>query len=590
MKPLAKIPYGIADYVTIRTEDMIYVDKTSYIEELENMGRYLFFLRPRRFGKSLLINQMGTYYNVLNKDRFQELFSGTYIGDHPTPKAGSFLVLKLNFSVVDPDPNRVMASFNSHVDLTIMDFISRYREIVPFIEDLKDQVKEKEHASDKLEALFKHLTNNNLKLCLLIDEYDNFTNTILSMKDIGKATYEAITHGTGFYRNFFNTLKDGAGGEGACLARLFVTGVSPVTMDDLTSGFNIGEQVSLSNSLARAAGFTRADVEQLMDQYAIDEMLQMSRKELMTLLERWYGNYRFSEKEKEGLFNPDMILYFLKQVTREGEMPREMIDNNVRIDYGKLHHLVAVDRQLNGNFSRIRQVLSEGHLNARISEAFPLEELIQEQNFISLLYYFGLVTLHGAQKGQSRLEIPNQTIAFLMYGFLRTAMERTGVFQLKFYEMTTAVNAMAYDGEWQEFFKYLGEQIKEQTSVRDFIDGEKVVQAFLLAWLSTTDFFRVRSEYEANKGFCDLYVEPFVAKYPDICFGYLVEIKYIKRGEGSEANLNQKIAEKVEEARVQLAQYRQDPHLDKVGGNITWICPILVFHGWELVEVTQYQN
>ena len=584
---LPRLPYGIADYTTIRKDHLRYIDRTRTIADLESMGRFLFFLRPRRFGKSLLVNQLGCYYDILFKDHFYDWFSGTYIGDNPTTLANSFLVLTLNFATVNPNPDEVENSFNFIVDLAIESFLRKHDGL--FDQQAQGRVKTLEKAGDKLSLLFKYIAETDLKLCLLIDEYDNFTNTILSMKERGKATYEQITHGTGFYRHFFNVLKGATSSQNSSLARLFITGVSPVTMDDVTSGFNIGKQVSRSKKLHVATGFTRDEVQNLLDQHGICDIVGLSSKQLTDILQEHYGGYQFSDDRKETIFNPDMVLYFMDNVMSEEEIPEVMIDPNVRVDYGKLHHLVATDQRLNGNFSRIQQVLSRGFLLSSVENSFPLEELVREKNFISLLYYFGLVTQDGKVEGVPKLIIPNKTIAHMMYGYMRNAMERTGVLRLSEFSLATHLRKMAYRGEWRPFFEYLAEQIQKQTSVRDFMEGEKVIQAFLLAWSGLVDFFDIHSERELNKGFCDLFFEPWLAKYPDAKFGYLLELKYIKRGEFSDQTLQKKVDLLINEAREQLAKYRQDQRLEKLGSNITWICPILVFHGWELVALESYQ-
>jgi len=576
---LPPLPYGIADYTTIRAENMAYVDKTRFIAELERTGKFLFYLRPRRFGKSLLINQLWCYYDLAFADRFESLFSGTWIGDHPTAEKNSYLVLHFSFSAVDPDPDRVEISFETYIETMFLNFIERYRSLMD--KRIEQRLLEVKNAGARLRALFSYVAQKGLKLLVLIDEYDNFTNTILSLETVGKTAYHQLTHGTGFFRHFFNVLKDGTGSPDSGLARLFVAGVSPVTMDDVTSGYNIGIQASLYPNLAEASGFTREEVRVLVATYRVPDMLGQELEAVLDLMERWYAGYRFANKSSRTLYNPDMVLYFIHTVTQFRELPPDMIDHNVRIDYGKLHHLMIVDRRLNGNFSRLKQVVEDGYLLSDVATGFPLEALTQEQNFISLLYYFGLVTFRDQQEGAARLEIPNQTVARLMYGYLRQALDEAAVFEARLAGMVDLIRAMAYRGDWLSFFRHLADRVQAQSAVRDFLGGEKVIQGFLLAYLSVADHFTIRSEHEMNKGFCDLFLEPFQAKYPDIKFGYLIELKYFKRGEVSEHDREMRVAAAIEEGRRQLAVYRRDERLTKV--DVTWICPILVFHGWELI-------
>ena len=572
-----RLPYGLADFTAIQHKQMAYVDKTSYVAELERTGEFLFFLRPRRFGKSLTVSQLYCYYDVSFADEFDELFSQTWIGQNPTPEKNSYLVLYFNFAEVDPDPQKVSKSFETYTQTMFLGFIRRYRSYLD--QEIIDRLESLDTSGDRLSALFDYASVKKLKLYLLIDEYDNFTNTILSRPIDGKQTYHNITHEAGFFRHFFTVLKGGTQAPNSGLGRLFVTGVSPVTMDDVTSGYNIGSQISLSKRVAAITGFTREEVRDLVVGQGVPAILGKPLAEVLQVMETWYGGYRFCEDAAEPIFNSDMVLYFMKEVVSEEKMPREMVDHNVRIDYTKLRHLIILDKKLNGNFSRMKQVLEDGYLVSKLHTGFPLEDLGKEHNFISLLHYFGLVTINGESRGLPRLVIPNRTVASLMYGYIRDAYKDAELFQTRIHAVEKALSDMAWEGAWQPFFQLLGKAVEEQTSIRDYLSAEKVIQGFLLAWLNIADTFQTSSEREFNKGFCDLYLEPFTAKYPAMPYGYLIELKYFKRGEWSEA----KQAEKIKEARDQLQQYRGDKRLEKVDGKITWICPILVFHGWELV-------
>ena len=556
---------------------MVYIDKTSYITELERAGNFLFFLRPRRFGKSLTVSQLYCYYDVSFADEFEELFSQTWIGKNPTPERNSYLVLHFNFAEVDPDLQRVAKSFETYTRTMFLGFIRRYRSYLD--QEIIGQLNSLETSGDRLSALFDYAAVKKLKLYVLIDEYDNFTNTILSRPIDGKQAYHNITHEAGFFRHFFTVLKGGTQVPNSGLGRLFVTGVSPVTMDDVTSGYNIGSQISLSKRVGAITGFTREEVRDLVVAQGVPAILGKPLDEVLDVMESWYGGYRFSKNMPEPIFNSDMVLYFIKEVVSEEEMPGDMVDHNVRIDYTKLRHLMILDKKLNGNFSRLKQVVEDGYLVSKLHTGFPLQELAKEHNFISLLHYFGLVTIRGEQRGVSRLVIPNRTVESLMYGYIRDAYKDAELFEARIHSTEKALSDMAWEGSWQAFFQMLGQAVEEQTSIRDYLSAEKVIQGFLLAWLNLSDYFQTSSERELNKGFCDLYLEPFTAKYPAMPYGYLIELKYFKRGEWSE----EKQTEKIAQARAQLLQYREDKRLEKVAGDITWICPILVFHGWELV-------
>jgi len=406
---IKKIPYGVSDYDKIVTGNYYYVDKTPYLKIVEEAGDYLFFIRPRRFGKSLFLSMMEGYYDVYYKDRFQELFKDRAILDSPTKEQGTYLVLGFNFSMVDPAPDKVEDSFLNHVKNQVLSFIYRYDK---YLSDKREHyiktIKDSRSAADIVSALSGLCRFSNQKIYALIDEYDNFANTILST--VGEEAYYDLTHGKGFFRSFFNMLKGGTGGMGAPFNRLFMTGVSPITLDDVTSGYNIGKNVSIDPLFNQMLGFTESDVLQMIEYYREKGRIKHDNRYLLPVIRQWYNNYIFSPDSQTPLFNSDMILYFLDEYFKVSTIPRDLIDRNVRIDYGKLRHLIVVDKkgrkEPNGNFSRLREIIEEGEIASKITKGFPLEEMDTEENFTSLLFYFGLLSIMGEKEGLPLLKIP----------------------------------------------------------------------------------------------------------------------------------------------------------------------------------------
>ncbi|QTA88187.1 ATP-binding protein [Desulfonema magnum] len=570
------IPYGIASYKTIRQENCYYVDKTRYIPQFEKTGKFLFLIRPRRFGKSSLLTVLECYYDIARKEEFELLFSGTYIADHPTPEKNSHLILKFNFSQVSPDPDEVEASFQGHAKNCFFFFGKKYSEFLD--NDYFEMMAEHRKAHQKLEFLMNYASSKGLKVYVLIDEYDNFTNTILTTA--GKEKYHELTHGAGFFRFFFNILKGAGDQADSGIGRMFITGVSPVTMDDVTSGFNIGRNISLLPEFNELLGFTEQDVAEMLDYYEISES---DSDRIMGLMKEWYDNYRFSDRAETTMFNTDMVLYFMIRFLESGTPPDNMIDQNVRTDYGKLRHLIVLDRQLNGNFSYLSDIIrTQGTKSARIAEGFPVERLLKPSNFISLLFYFGLLS----HTGTGRLCIPNQTVKKLMYEYLREGYEDTDVFNLDFWRIGELIRDMAYKEKWEPVFRFLADEVEKQTSVRDYLSGEKVIQTFLLAYLNVTDYYVTRSEEEMGKGFADLYLEPFMSKYPDLKYAYLIELKYISRGEFSDEKMKEQLAE----AGRQLAGYAADKRVVRRSRGAALKCLTLVFSGWELKAAEAYKH
>jgi hypothetical protein len=570
-----KIPYGISDFELIQRHNYYYVDKTHFIPLVEAAGRYLFLIRPRRFGKSLWLSVIESYYDTAKKDRFLETFKGTWIGENPTEDQGVYLILRFNFSAVNPEPEKLESSFESYCQGVFEEFLSKYEDT--FTPEILSKLNSLPTITDRLNRLFAYGFSHDLRLCILIDEYDNFTNTILSVH--GQKAYHDLTHGAGFLRHFFNVLKAGTTGSGSSLARLFITGVSPVTMDDVTSGFNIGRNISLEPKFDEMLGFTAKEVKTLLDHYRKEGLFSLDADESLAIMSKWYNNYRFAEDTQRDVYNPDMVLYFTDKVIGTGKLPKELIDQNVRMDYGKLRHLILVDKRFNGNFSRLKEIMEKGRITSSVTSSFPLEAIIQPENFISLLLYFGLLSFAPTSGTRTVLQIPNLTVQKLMYGYLRDAYADVDIFRVDLWRLANMLGDMAYDGVWEPVFDFLAGEVKNQTSVRDYLAGEKVIQGFLLAYLNVTDYFLPRTEMEMSKGFADIFLEPFWARFPDMGYGYVIELKYIKRGGLTEDILEKKIAE----AREQLDKYAQDDHVVRAMGKGKLKKIVLVYHGWEMV-------
>ena len=570
-----RIPYGWADFRAIRLENRLYVDKTRFIYPLEE-ERYVFLIRPRRFGKSCWISLLDNYYDRRGADEFEAVFGGTDLGRQPTDNRHRYVVLRFNFSAFDNTLDTLRERFETYCHLIVRNALERNRDLFP--QEHTERLLSLPSIDAKLNELFLYAGDHGIPLYVLIDEYDNFANTILAYH--GAEAYQSFTHGGGFYRNFFATLKDGAGHSHGGLERMFITGVSPITMDDVTSGFNIGKNISLHLEFNDLLGFTEEEVRELLEMYRDCGVFNQDVEAALEVMQEWYNGYRFAEEAEGVLYNTDMVLYFLDESTPNKKPPRELIDVNVRIDYGKLRHLLTVNRQLNGNFDLLRHIIGDQQVDTNIQLSFPLDRLDRRENFLSLLHYFGLLSIRDVEHGVPRLGIPNQTVKRLMYGYIRDAYDDVGLFSLDVYTFSRLVREMAYYGTWQPALDFLRDALAEQTGIRDYMDGEKVIHGFVAAHLSMVDHFLLHSEYELNKGYADLYLEPFLAQYPDMRFGYVLELKYLKRREPLDDSL---LAAKLREATLQVRGYLADPGLQHRYPSVRHIGLAMVFHGWELV-------
>ena len=575
---MKRLPYGLSDFPRLISEDYYYVDKTRYIELLENQPDFLFLLRPRRFGKSLFMAMLETYYSVDYRERFDELFSGLYIGQHPTPLRNKYLTLRFNFSEVTSNPDEVERSFKAYCCMVIKDFIIGHEALLG--SDVWKVVKADDtDPSAMLSALNRYISRTGCPhIYLLIDEYDNFTNTLLAT--YGTERYRRTTHGEGFIREFFNTIKAATTGPGAAIDRLFITGVSPVTMDDVTSGFNIGTNISLLPQFNGIIGFSTEEVRRMVGYYQSEGALpaDVSVDVLLEEMKPWYDNYCFSEDASdEHMFNSDMTLYYLNNYIQQQQPPRQMVDNNIRTDYGKLRHLVQVDRQLGKNTSVIQQLVSEGRVTASIATSFPAERMVETDNFKSLLFYFGMLSIQGTDFGDTILGIPNLTVREQLYTYLVEAYRNASLFARDLSVLSDLVKGMALHGEWEPAFRYFAAELERQSAVREFIEGEAHVKGFLLAYLGLTRGYIVLPEHESSKGYADFYMMPDLQRQPDIAYSYLVEVKYARR-DATPAEL----AALKEQAASQLHRYAADEKVQKSKGHTTLRLLILLFRGWEL--------
>ncbi len=570
------IPYGQGDFRRIRLRRWLYVDKTRFVRQLEG-EHYAFLIRPRRFGKTVWVSLLENYYDRFWSGDFDATFSGTDIGRNPTGEQSRYITLRFNFSMVDDKLETLEREFETYCMIELRGTLRRHPDLFP--EAAVQDILEPPSIANKLGELLRYVGDHDIPLYVLIDEYDNFANTVLAHH--GAEAYHAFTHGGGFFRNFFATLKGGTDRSGGGIDRLFITGVSPVTMDDVTSGFNIGTNISLDPDFNEMVGFTEAEVRRLVETYRDLGAFNQDVDTVMRIMGEWYNGYRFARTAETDLYNTDMVLYYLKHSMPNRGVPDYLIDTNVRIDYGKLRHLLVVGRQLNGNFDLLREIIGEGRRDVlRIQPSFPLKQLADEENFLSLLHYFGLLSIRGVVDGMPRLAIPNQTVKQLMYGYLRDAYRDVEVFRVSMFRFEQLMMRMANQGEWRPALEFLGSAIAAQTGIRDYIAGEKVIQGFLAAYLSVTDFYVFRSEAELGKGHADIALEPLLARFPHLRVGYLIELKYLPRSESAdEAGL----AAAVGEATVQLRRYLADARLARQFPGVRFVGLAVVFHGWELV-------
>ena len=555
---MKKIPYGISDFKLLKTENYYFIDKTDYLEKIENHGRYLMFLRPRRFGKSLLIAILEAYYDSYFKDDFNDIFKETYILNHKTKEASSYMVLRFDFSAVNIE--NVESSFKHLLQLRLHNFVDRYSLNIEFIDDAPINM---------INTIFDYVSKNHLNLYLLIDEYDNFANKLLlNSKD---DYLNIVSKKTASFKQFFTVLKAGATGNNAPIKRMFITGVTPMTMYDVTSGFNIGDNISLHQEFYNLVGLNQQELDQVLIDFKLEEKVNKA------MLQEWYNSYIFHEKTPP-IYNTDMILYFIKEFLSEKNLPREMIDINVRSDYSKLKSIIYSNKKLNGNFKTLQTLIAGESVSiSNLVQDFSALNIEKENNFKSFMFYLGLVTIKE-RAFDLNLKIPNETVKRIDIDFLKDALEIEKVFEINIAQLERDLKAFALEGKLQ-IFNYIADLIKESTGIRDYIYSEQTVKSMYLAYLSLTPYYVVKSEEEMNKGFSDIFLKPF---NPYVEYVGLLEFKYIKRGEKKPTKKT--IDTLVSDAQKQLLDYEKDEivntYLEK-GLKLQKV--IIIFWGWEMV-------
>ena len=518
-----RIPYGMMNFAVIRRDDCYYVDKTRFIPMIEEADKFFFFIRPRRFGKSLTVNMLQHYYDILAKDKFDALFGDLYIGKHPTRDRNSYLVLYLNFSGIVGELHNYRKGLDAHCQTMFDYFCDIYADYLP--KGIKEELDKKEGAVEQFEYLFTECNKTNQRIYLFIDEYDHFTNAILSdIESLHRYTDE--THGEGYLRAFFNKIK---AGTYSSIERCFITGVSPVTMDDLTSGFNIGTNYSLTPEFNEMIGFTEEEVRQMLTYYSTTSPFNHSVDELIEIMKPWYDNYCFAEEcyGETTMYNSNMVLYFVKNYIQRGKAPRDMVEDNIRIDYEKLRMLIRKDKEFAHDASIIQTLVSEGYVTGELKKGFPAINITNPDNFVSLLYYFGMLTISGTYEGRTKLTIPNQVVREQIYTYLLSTYNEA---ELNFssYEKNELSSGLAYRGDWKAYFGYIADCLKRYTSQRDKQKGEFFVHGFTLAMTAQNRFYRPISEQDTQAGYVDIFLCPLLDIYSDMKHSYIVELKYAK--------------------------------------------------------------
>ena len=580
------VPYGVADFAMVIEQNLYYVDKTMFIPELEKQPRNLFFIRPRRFGKSIFLSMLYSYYDCTQSHKFQSLFGNLWIGQHPTPLQGKYQVLFLDFSQITGNIDKLETKFNSYLSINLDAFVRQYSE---YYQAEMEEILAQEDFEEKMELIFKAAKAHQYHLYLIIDEYDNFTNVILNER--GEKVYHAITHADGFYRDVFKKFKGN-------FERIFMMGVSPVTLDDVTSGFNIGWNISIKPEFDEMLGFSTTDVVEMFTYYKEHGSIPADSDidAIVNDMKPWYDNYCFAKqalKKKTRMFNCDMVLYYLRNYMDAGCPPEEMIDPNTRTDYGKMKKLLQFDKLDGERKGIIRKIAEEEQIVTQLYESFSAYQIPKAEIFPSLLFYYGMLTIKGTRGSKLILGIPNNNVRKQYYGYLEEEYQAKAYVDVN--QLTDYYYDMAYDGKWEEGLRFMADAYAKVSSVRDGIEAERNLQGFFMAYLNLNDYYITAPELELNHGYCDFFLLPDLTHYASQ-HSYILELKVLSKkdfsaiveGEFTEDGKPMTKAEKQwREAVDQIHRYAEAPRVEALRQGTKLHLIIMQFEGWELKRMEE---
>ncbi|MDR2704930.1 MAG: ATP-binding protein [Planctomycetaceae bacterium] len=544
-KKIKQLSYGNADFHSIRTEDCVYVDKTRFIEllEQENNSSQI-FIRPRRFGKSLFLSTLQYYYDVNYADEFEQLFGDLYIGQHPTPRKNSYAVMEFDFSGLDTSSaENFRNSFSENVRQTVWEFLNSHKNIFPNAEQFIGQIPREKATLSILNIAFNLADEAKIKIVVLIDEYDHFANDLIVRKsEVGEDFYEKVIITSGVVRIFYEKLKSAT--DRGIIDRTFITGISPIILEDIIVSYNIATNYSFKLQYNEMLGFTHNDVNKLMDTLGID------KKQFGVDIENYYNGYQFNGKAVNKVYNPTMILYSFDQILTSNELPENLIDPNLSIDPKRLV-------QNEGNRNILIQIIKNGSIVSTILEKFSIDHLNNDSHFISLLFYMGLLTIKEPYLSELRLVIPNYSIQQVYWEQIRQLIEESSqLVQINTEHLMKAINVIALEGNIHDFIDYISQNVFRKLSDHDLqLFDEKYIKVLLLSYLLLNNIYLPISEYETDSGRSDIFLQRN-PNFPQVNYEWVWELKYCKAS-AKKTEINQKRKEGLE----QLNRYLNSSHL-----------------------------
>ena len=530
---MKKLPYGISNYEELIEDGYYYVDKTMYIEKLENLAeKRILFLRPRKFGKTLFTSMIENYYDIKKIDEFEKLYRDTYIGKNPTKLKNSYHILKFNFSGIDTtNDETTMKGFKNEVASSIKVFVDKYK--MDFYINMDDEA---ENILDNLIKAFG-IQKEKEKIYVIIDEYDHFANELLGFNT---NQFKNLVSKNGKVRKWYEILKKGTE---SVVDRIFITGVAPITLDSLTSGFNISSDKTQDERFNEMMGFTENELKELMKEQNIEKEKQ---EELLPIMKENYDGYKFSIHGKEKIYNSNMCLYFLNNYVQLGRIPDQIIDVNIASDYSKLGKMLDLCKGEEREKVIEKTVSGEGIIS-EIRQKFNPAIEFTETDLISMLFYLGYLTIVGEVFEKPELSIPNRIMKEIYSDYFLKILSQNTDLTVNESDYNEMLREIALEGRIDKIVEMLGKYLKSLSN-RDYVKfDEKYVKLIFFCIAMNLKIFRLKSEMEVQRKYPDILLIP-----KDLSKGYkgvMIEFKYLKKEE------KDKLKEKQEEAKKQIEEY-----------------------------------
>ena len=575
-KRFKRLPYGISNFKRLRADNYIYVDKTRFIEYMEEENNpYQFFIRPRKFGKSLLFSMLSHYYDLNQAQDFATLFGDLYIGKNPTPHRNAYLMMLFDFSGLRTDSEEnFTVDFNRSIEHTARAFFMQYANLLPGTQAtarrIADRIIDACTGAMALRWACSEAEATGRRIYVVIDEYDHFANDLIAMgKYLGDDIYRRMIRANGLVRDFYETLKIGTK---SAIDRIFITGISPVMMDDLTSGFNISDNLTTELKYNEMMGFTEADLVEIMSSAGINPAW------ISVDMKLYYDGYLFHPDGENRVYNPAMILYFFNQMSKYHRPPEYIIDDNLKTDYARLHRLVENEH----NREKLMDIAKNNGIVSEIVRKFSIDNLHDDKYFVSLLFYMGLLTIDHYAQGGLHLKIPNYTVRTIYWEYIEQITQQWNSDVMV--DSTTqkkAIWELAYRANPHPYIEYISGNIFSRLSNRDLERfDEKYIKIMLLNGLFQSRIYVPISEMEISTGYIDVFLQrsPLL---PEIPWEWAWEIKYIKKNDVAQLPAKRK------EAHRQLDRYRQSAPLD-TRSDIRYLS--LIFIGKDRYEISELPN